>query len=108
MITCTLAVSGNFTFTETVTDSSTPKKTATQTLTMGVNTLVITTGVLPNGIVGVPYNAAINTAGGTQPLSFSLTTAAFPPGLLIQQPSPGSSSGALAATPTQAGTFNSP
>jgi len=49
----------------TVTDSSTPTKTATQTFTMAVNTLVITTTVLPNGIVGVPYSAPINTGGGT-------------------------------------------
>src|SRR5258708_1210218 len=105
MITCTLAVSGNFTFTETVTDSSTPKKTATQTFTMAVNTLVIATTALPNGIVGVPYNATISTAGGTLPLSFSLTTAAFPPGLLIQQPTANSHNGSLAGTPTTAGTY---
>jgi Putative Ig domain/Galactose oxidase, central domain/Kelch motif len=97
--------SGNFTFTVTVTDASTPTQTATQTLTMAVNTLVITTTVLPNGIVAVPYSAAINTAGGTLPLSFSLANTAFPPGLLIQQASPGSSSGALAGTPTLAGTY---
>jgi len=96
---------GSFTFAVTVTDSSTPTKTATQTFTMALNTLVITTTVLPNGIVGVPYNAGINTAGGILPLSFSLTTAAFPPGLLIQQPAPGASSGALAGTPTLAGTY---
>ena len=96
---------GRFTFTVTVTDSSTPTKTATQTLTMGVNTLVITTTALPSGIVGVPYNATITTVGGTLPLSFSLANAAFPPGLLIQQPGPGSTSGALAGTPTLAGTY---
>ncbi len=98
---------GNFTFNVTVTDSSTPTKTATQTLTMGVNTLVITTTVLPNGIVGVPYTAPITTTGGTLPLSFSLTNTAFPPGLFIQQPSqvPPSSTGALAGTPTLAGTY---
>jgi N-acetylneuraminic acid mutarotase len=89
---------GNFTFTVTVTDSSTPTQTATQTLTIAVNTLVITTTALPSGIVGVPYNATISTAGGTPPLSFSLATVAFPPGLSMQQ-------GALAGTPTQAGNF---
>src|SRR6266478_55948 len=99
--------SGNFTFTVTVTDASTPTQTATQMLTMSVNTLVISTAVLPNGIVGVPYTAAINTAGGTLPLSFSLTNTAFPPGLFIQQPSqvPASPNGALAGTPTLAGTY---
>jgi len=72
---------------------------------MGVNTLVITTTALPSGIVGVAYNAPINTGGGTLPLSFSLTNTAFPPGLLIQQPPPTSTSGALAGTPTLAGTY---
>jgi YVTN family beta-propeller protein len=96
---------GSFTFTATVTDSSTPTKTATQTLTMGVNTLVITTTALPSGIVGIAYNAPINTGGGTPPFSFSPANAAFPPGLLIQQTPPGSSSGALAGTPTLAGTY---
>jgi hypothetical protein len=98
VLTGTPSGTGNFTFTVTVTDSSTPTQTATQTLTIAVNTLVITTTVLPSGIVGVPYNATISTAGGTPPLSFSLATAAFPPGLSIQQ-------GALAGTPTQAGNF---
>lgn len=97
---------GNFTFTVSVTDSSTPTKSATQTLTMAVNTLVIPTTALPNGIVGVPYNAAITTVGGTLPLSFSLANTAFPPGLLIQQPAPTSSTGALAGTPTLAGTYS--
>ena len=101
----TASGTGSFTFTVTVTDSSTPTKTATQTFTMAVNTLVITTTVLPNGIVGVPYSAPINTGGGTLPLSFSLTTAAFPPGLLIQQPPPTATSGALTGTPTLAGTY---
>jgi len=72
---------------------------------MGVNTLVITTTALPSGIVGVAYNAPINTGGGTPPLSFSLANTAFPPGLLIQQPPPTSTSGALAGTPTLAGTY---
>jgi len=102
----TPSAAGSFTFTVQATDSSTPQQTATQTFTMAVNTLFITTTVLPDGIVGVPYNATISTSGGTLPLSFSVTTAAFPPGLLIQQPAPTSQNGALAGTPTQAGTFD--
>jgi 6-phosphogluconolactonase (cycloisomerase 2 family) len=98
VLTGTPSGTGTFTFTVTVTDSSTPTQTATRTLTIAVNTLVITTTALPSGIVGVPYNAAISTTGGTPPLSYSLATAAFPPGLSIQQ-------GALAGTPTQAGNF---
>jgi len=101
----TPSAAGSFTFTVQATDSSAPQQTATQTFTIAINTLFITTTVLPDGVVGVPYNAAISTSGGTLPLSFSVTTASFPPGLLIQQPAPTSQNGALAGTPTQAGTF---
>ena len=104
-LTGTPSATGNFAFTVTVTDSSTPPQTATQGLTMAVNTLVINTTALPSGIVGVPYSATISTTGGTLPLSFSLANEAFPPGLSIQQPAPGFSSGTLAGTPTQAGNF---
>jgi len=96
---------GTFTFSTSVTDSSVPPQTATQAMTISVNTLVITTTVLPGGIVGVPYSAPIATAGGTLPLSFSVATAAFPPGLTIQQPGPTSAAGALAGTPTLIGTY---
>src|SRR5208282_2430144 len=59
---------GTFTFTTSVTDSSVPPQSATQTITISVNTLVITTTILPNGIVGVPYTVPIVTVGGTLPL----------------------------------------
>ena len=102
----TPASAGSFTFTVNVMDSSTPAQSATQTLTIAVNNLFITTTALPNGVVGVPYNAAISTDGGTLPLSFSLTTAAFPPGLTIQQPAANSHNGALSGTPTLAGHYS--
>jgi hypothetical protein len=101
----TPAAAGVFTFTVSVTDSSATPQTATQTLTIAINTLFITTTALPDGIVGVPYNAPISTGGGTLPLSFSPATAAFPPGLLIQQPAANSHSGALAGTPATAGIY---
>ncbi len=101
----TPAAAGAFTFTVNVTDSSTPAQTATQTLTIAINTLFITTTALPYGIVGVPYNVPIATSGGTLPLSFSLANTSFPPGVLIQQPAPTSSTGALAGTPTLQGVY---
>ncbi len=52
---------GSFTFTASISDSSTPVQTATQTLTIAVDTLFITTTALPGGMVGVPYNAVIST-----------------------------------------------
>ncbi len=105
MLEGTPASAGSFTFTVKAVDSSAAPQTATQTFTVTVDTLFITTTVLPDGVANVPYNAPISTAGGTLPVFFSVTTAAFPPGLAIQQPAPGSHSGALAGTPTLAGTF---
>jgi Putative Ig domain/Galactose oxidase, central domain len=107
----TPAGAGNSTFMIQVQDTANgtqfPQHTTTQVFTLHVVTpLTITTTTLPNGTVGVPYTAAINTSGGTLPLFFSLTTASFPPGLTITQPAPGSNSGALAGTPTTAGTYS--
>ena len=48
--------------------------------------LSIATTTLPNGLVGVPYSATINTIGGTAPISFSLPNLDFPPGLAATQP----------------------
>ena len=110
VISGTPTVAGNSTFTIQVRDTANgtqfPQHTTTQVFTLHVVApLTITTTTLPNGTVGVPYSAAINTSGGTLPLFFSLTTASFPPGLLITQPGPGSNSGGLAGTPTTAGTY---
>jgi len=98
---------GTFTFTVHLADSSSPQKTTVAAFTLQVNaSLTITTTSLPNGSVGAPYNSPIVTTGGVLPVSFSLTTASFPPGLTITQPAPGTQTGALAGTPTAAGTYN--
>ena len=68
--------------------------------------LSIATTTLPNGLVGVPYSATINSIGGTAPINFSVTQASFPPGLLITQPATGPTSDTLTGTPTTPGTYN--
>ncbi len=91
----------------TITDSSTPAKSVATNVTLTVLApLAITTTSFPNGVVGAPYNSPIVTTGGTLPVSFSVATASFPPGLTITQPAPGTQTGALAGTPTTAGTYN--
>ncbi len=91
---------GAFTFGVTVTDSSVPAQTATQTFTIQVAApLAITTTTLPGGIAGTPYSANISTTGGVTPVGFALTAGALPPGLAL------SASGVLSGTPTTAGTF---
>ena len=54
---------------------------------------------LPNGTVGVAYNAPL-ASGGTAPYTFTVTSGAFPGGL-----SPNTSSGALAGNPTTAASY---
>jgi uncharacterized protein YjbI with pentapeptide repeats len=107
ILTATATQAGTFSIPVTVFDSSTPTQTTTVQFTLQVTgSLAITTTTLPNGVVGAAYNSPIVTTGGTLPVSFSLATAAFPPGLTITQPAPGTQTGALAGTPTTAGTYN--
>jgi hypothetical protein len=107
ILTGTPTQSGSFNLSITANDTSPSPQTTTVQFTLQVNNaaLAITTASLPNGLVGAAYNSPIVTTGGTQPVSFSLATASFPPGLTITQPAPGSQTGALAGTPTTAGTY---
>jgi hypothetical protein len=106
ILTGTPTQSGSFSLFVTANDTSAPPQSTTVQFTLQVNSLVITTTTLPNGVVGAAYNSPIVTTGGALPVSFSVTTASFPPGLFITQPAPGSQTGALAGTPTTAGTYN--
>jgi hypothetical protein len=84
--------SGMYTFTVQVSDSL--GDTATQQLSITViQPLQITTGSLPNGVVGTPYNATVAAANGTAPYTFS-TLFGLPAGLSM------STGGAITGTPT--------
>lgn len=98
-------VAGSFSFQVQVQDGSSPQQTATQDLTIVIQSLVITTPSLPGGSVGIAYSASVSASGGITPYTWSapaVGTSALPPGLTIN-----SSSGVISGTPTQAGTFNS-
>jgi len=100
----TPTVSGTFNVTVTVTDSSSPQKTASKVLTLTVlSALSITTTAFdpPTATVGVGYAAqqAVAATGGTTPYSWSAS--GLPGGMSIN-----SSSGAPYGTPTVSGTFN--
>jgi len=62
--------------------------------------LTVTTTTLPQGTVGLPYQASLTAAGGTPPYAWELTGGLLPEGL-----SPEISQGAVTGTPTQSGTF---
>ncbi len=61
--------------------------------------VLVTPASLRRGRVEAGYLAALTATGGVVPLSWSLASGSLPPGLTL------SSAGALAGTPTMAGTF---
>ena len=63
--------------------------------------ITVNPATLPNGAVGTPYNATITATGGTGPYTFTVTSGALPPGLLLN-----GVSGAITGTPTTGGTFS--
>jgi hypothetical protein len=93
------SLGGQFDFSVQLSDSSSPKpQTAMKALTLAVLAfaLQITPGTLPNGQVGVPYQATITGDGGVTPYTWAVT-GALPAGLSLN-----ASSGGIAGTPTQA------
>ena len=79
--------------------------TATKAFTLTVDPpspLVITNGTdqLPDGNVGVGYQASLFPGGGTPPYSWSHVADTLPPGLSVQ-----ASPGRVLGTPTTAGAF---
>jgi hypothetical protein len=92
---------GTSNFTLRVTD--TLGQFATQALSITVslpNPPRITTTSLPAGTIGQTYNQAVLTEGGTGPLTFSIASGTFPPGLDLH-----SSTGTIIGAPTATGNF---
>ena len=81
-----------------VQDTGTPQQTKTQTLSIRIAAplAVTTVAILPNAIVGVPYSATLQAAGGITPFTWSVTGGVLPAGLQL------SSGGLLSGTPIAA------
>ena len=80
-----------------VTDASAPALTQTVTLQLTITPapLVITTTLLPNGEITMPYNATLAATGGTTPYTWKLTSGTLPAGLSLN-----AATGAITGTPT--------
>ncbi|MBZ5625856.1 MAG: putative Ig domain-containing protein, partial [Acidobacteriia bacterium] len=94
----TPASDGTFTVSVTVTDSA--KKTATRNFSLVIipAPLVISTAALPNGTVGVTYQASTAATGGVPPYTWTFT--GLPGGVS------GAADGTLSGTPLAMGTFS--
>jgi len=105
----TSACVGQFSFTATVTDSTTPTAlTASQPLSITIGSSstfsITTTSLSPStATTGTTYAATLQTSGGTNPIGWSESGGSLPPGLQLMGGS--GSSGSLSGTPTQPGSY---
>ncbi|HWX65383.1 MAG TPA: putative Ig domain-containing protein [Rhodanobacter sp.] len=101
----TPTVSGSFTFSVQVADSSTGAGapfTASRSYTLVVNApgVSVSPASLPNPQAGAAYSQQVAASGGNGTYTFAITGGALPGGLSL------SSGGLLAGTPTAAGSFS--
>lgn len=100
----TPTASGPYTFTVTVTDSSTGtgpySASKNYTLTVAAPTISISPAALPNGTGGIFYSQTLSASGGTADYSYAVTAGALPNGLTLN------TNGTLSGTPNEAGNFN--
>jgi Putative Ig domain len=92
---------GSFKFTVTVTDSASPAGTASQPVTVSINTpgppVITPTPAPPAATVGSPYQYQFAATGGFLPLRWAITVGSLPPGLTL------ATNGLLTGTPMTTG-----
>jgi Ice-binding-like/Putative Ig domain len=62
--------------------------------------ITVNPATLPDGSVGTAYNQSVLASGGTNPYTYSVSSGALPPPLLLNN-----ATGAITGTPATAGTF---
>jgi len=75
--------------------------TGSTTLTVQAVPLVMSTTSMPTGTVSVAYSATLLATGGTTPYTWGIASGTLPGGLALN-----TATGAIAGTPTNAGTFS--
>jgi outer membrane autotransporter protein len=97
---------GSYTFGIRVTDSSTGTGSYAEVKSVTLQvipppTILVNPFTVPGATVGAGYSQTLSGSGGTAPYTFAITAGSLPAGLSLN-----TSTGALAGTPTAAGTFN--
>jgi hypothetical protein len=97
----TPTIAGTFKIDLKITDSSSIPETLVVRYNLVVTAvpLAITTEKLPGATIGSSYSAVLVATGGTAPYSFGISSGQLPAGVTF------SSTGSLAGTPTQSGSF---
>jgi len=73
----------------------------TETYTINIGALSITTSSLPSGTIGAAYSQTLTATGGMPPYTWSISSGNLPNGLNLNN-----STGAITGPPSTSGTFN--
>ena len=100
----TPSVTGSFTFTARVSDTSNPVQTASAVLTLSIaaaaaNPLSISNSTLAAGTVGTTYAQSLAATGGTPAYTWSIASGSLPAGLTLA-----ATTGVISGKPTGSGT----
>lgn len=99
-ITGTPTTAGTTSATVMAADSGSPQQTKSATLSIQIYPqLVITTTSIASGTVGTAYSAQLQSTGGSNTITWSVSGGQLPPGLTM------GSNGAISGTPTGSGNF---